>query len=274
MAKNTSKDKYALYEESVQTPPEHAVMFRTIYADTRNGKDERTPKVLREDFCGTFQIACEWVRLDSKHSSIGIDLDQEPLQYGRKHHLSKLKPNEKIRVKLLNQNVMKVTRPKADIIAACNFSFYIFKERKTLIDYFKSVYKSLNDGGVFILEMAGGPGMIEKLKEQKTYNEKRTGKFTYIWDQKFYNPITHEAKYSIHFKFPNGKIMKDAFTYDWRIWTLAEVREAMSEAGFTESHIYWEKIRKGKDTGEYVKAMQGGNFYSWIAYAVGVKNSL
>lgn len=256
-------DKYAHYEESVQTPDAHAETFSLMHAEIR-GKPAR---ILREDFCGTFQICCSWVKLNPKNQAIGLDLDPEPIEYGFKNHFSKLKAEEKKRIEILQKNVVSTTLPKADVVAACNFSFNIFKERKTLIRYFKSVLKSLSKSGVFVLELAGGPGMIEKSRERKTYNTKRTGKFTYFWDQQKFDPITHDAYYAIHFKTSNGKMIKDAFVYDWRLWTIPELREALAEAGFRRSHVYWDV--EGKD--EYIRAEHGDNAYSWGAFVVGEK---
>ena len=65
--------------------------------------------------------------------------------------------------------------------------------------------------------------------------------------------------------------MHDTFTYDWRLWTIPEVREAMREAGFDQTAVYWETEHKGEGTGEYVRSEHGDNAYAWVAYIVGVK---
>ena len=44
----------------------------------------------------------------------------------------------------------------------------------------------------------------------------------------------------IHFEFTNGSRLKRAFTYEWRLWTLPEIRELLGEAGFSRSTVYWE----------------------------------
>ena len=44
----------------------------------------------------------------------------------------------------------------------------------------------------------------------------------------------------IHFKFKDGSRIKKAFSYDWRLWTLPEIREVMEEAGFSNTRVYWE----------------------------------
>lgn len=263
--KSKKSHKYSLYEEAVQTPEQHCAMFALMYADLRG----RSARVLREDFCGTFMISCEWVTQDSKNRALCLDIDREPLEYGRKHHLAKLSGEQKRRLQILKRNVVSITSPKADLIVVCNFSFWILKKRAALLEYFKKVRRSLAPRGLFILELAGGPGMIEKTVEQKTINEEAMGKFTYVWDQKSFNPITREGRYAIHFKFPDGTSMKNAFEYDWRVWTIPEVRDALTEAGFRQTHVYWEDSRKGVMPGEYARTEKASNDYSWIAYVVG-----
>ena len=122
-----------------------------------------------------------------------------------------------------------------------------------------------------VFEMSGGPGMIEKTKDRRRISKKGKTEFTCIWDQRDFEPIHNRAQYSIHFKFANGRMFKDAFTYDWLLWSIQEVREIMAEAGFSKSVVYWETEYKGEGTGEYAAMEVGDNAYSWISYVVGVK---
>ena len=112
--------------------------------------------------------------------------------------------------------MISVTRPQVDIVLAGNFSFYIFKDRALLKRYFECVRRSLKSGGLFIMEMGGGPGMISKMKEWKHVSLPRKKKFTYVWDQISFDPITHDVRYAIHFSVGKRKI-QNAFEYDWRL---------------------------------------------------------
>ena len=262
------RDLFALYQAAVQDPHDQVANSSLIYADIFG----RRATVLREDFCGTFLISVEWVRSDPLRKSICLDIDKTTLNYGRENNFPKLTAVERTRLEVMERNVVSVTTPKSDIILACNFSFFIFKYRATLIQYFLNLFQSLKKQGVVILELAGGPGFIQKAREQRTVDDPKTGKFVYIWDQKKFNPISQNGKYAIHFRFPDGSEMKDAFEYDWRIWNLPEIREAFSEAGFNRTFVYWEKEVRGKSTGQYVRMEEGANDYSWIAYVVGVKD--
>lgn len=263
-----TRDKYALYEEAVQSPENDLEMFASAYRGARR----REARLLREDFCGTFLLATEWVKRDPENRAVALDIDPEPLASGRKRHYAKLSANQKKRLQVLRKDVVSVTSPKADIIVANNFSFCIFKKRELLVDYFRCCLKSLAPGGILMLELAGGPGMIEKMKERKTiYDSRGKKKFQYIWDQKHFNPINHDARYSIHFKFLDGTRMKDVFTYDWRLWTLPEVRDAMLEAGFKSTMVYWETTHKETGDEEYLPMEEGDNPWAWLAYPMGLK---
>ncbi|MEK7382149.1 MAG: class I SAM-dependent methyltransferase, partial [Elusimicrobiota bacterium] len=55
-----------------------------------------------------------------------------------------------------------------------------------------------------------------------------------------FDPVSGEARFAIHFKPKGRKKIKDVFRYDWRIWTLPEIRDLLAEAGFRKTHVYWE----------------------------------
>ena len=263
-------NKYFLYEKSVQSPEAHIELVAQIAADLAPG---RHLKNLREDFCGTSLISCQWVRSHPAHTAVGFDLDPVPLAYGQKHHFSKLTPGERKRVRALRRDVISVSKPRHDLIVAANFSFYIFKQRELLLKYLKMARASLNGGGLLILEMAGGSGMIQTMREWKPVHVTAAGKkrrFTYVWDQLSFDPITHDVKYAIHFHV-EGRRMENAFEYDWRLWTIPEVRDLLLEAGFSDSAVYWEtEDENGDGTGEYERRESGDNAVSWIAQVVGI----
>jgi SAM-dependent methyltransferase len=260
-------NKYELYEKSVQSPEEDTELFATIFRNARG----RQPHRLREDFCGTFLFASQWVKRDPKNCALALDLDPEPLRHGRRTHFARLKADEKRRIEVLQRDVRSVTNPASDLIVANNFSFFVFRERDDLLTYFRACRRSLRKGGMLILELAGGPGMVEKNREQKTIREMGKPRFKYVWDQRSFNPINREGHYSIHFELRNGKKLKHAFTYHWRIWTIPEVRDALKDAGFHDTHVYWEKTYRGDETGEYIRAEKGDNAWSWLAYVAGLK---
>ena len=260
-------EKYPLYERAVQSPDTHIPWFVQLYRE-RLG---RYPRRLREDFCGTFALSCEWVRRNRRNSAVALDLDPEPLAYGRATHAASLTAEQRRRLRPERRNVVAVTRPGADLLIACNFSVFVFKQRTQLVSYLRAARRSLAPDGLMILEIAGGPGMIAPGRERKVYTRRKKPWFTYVWDQQSFDPLTHEAHYAIHFHFPGGKKLVNAFRYDWRLWTIPELREALIEAGFGTTEVLWETSHRGTGTGEFLPAERGDNAHSWIAYVLGRK---
>ena len=136
--------KYRLYEHSVQAPSFELDLYEAIYRE-HYGEEAL---VFREDFCGTFCAATEWVKRGHCKQAICIDIDPVPLEYGRKKHLATLTYQEKKRLKIKKQDVRSVTSPKANIIVAGNFSFYVLTKREELLCYFKTCRRSLKSEGL------------------------------------------------------------------------------------------------------------------------------
>lgn len=256
-------DKYALYKKAVQSPDVDAEFLQGVYKELR-GKD---PISFREDFCGTFALSCEWVKLGSRMIAHGVDLDPEPLEYGRHQYLVKLSPSQKERLHLMEGNVQTADMPAVDLAAAMNFSYFIFQTRDEMKKYFSNVYRSLKDKGVFVVDLFGG-SLCQDAFEEKT----NKGGFTYYWDQESFDPVTHRAIFHIHFRM-KGKPRQDrVFTYDWRMWSLPEIREIMLDVGFTKTHVYWEGTNKsGGGNGVFTRTEKGEACQSYIAYVVGEK---
>ena len=109
---------------------------------------EGAPMRLREDFCGTALFACEWVKSHRNREAIGVDLDSEVLAWGREHNLTRLGASAASRLTLLQTDVMEVRTAPVDIVAAFNFSYWIFRERALLRRYFESVRAGLARDGI------------------------------------------------------------------------------------------------------------------------------
>ncbi len=257
-------DRYRLYLDSVQAPDVDVEYFDEVYREYF----KKRPRVLREDFCGTAAVCCEWVKLSAQNFAYGIDLDPEPLAWGRENNLSKLDGSQRERVHLIEGDVRTAKSPPADVLCAQNFSYFLFKQREELRRYFKKAHHQLADRGVFVVDLFGGYESMEDNREDIT--EYRG--FDYVWDQVRFNPVTHDALFHIHFRFKDGSELEKAFEYDWRFWTIPEVREVMIEAGFDRADVYWEGTdKKGEGDGVYKRAESGECDPAWNAYVVGVK---
>jgi hypothetical protein len=93
-----------------------------------------------------------------------------------------------------------------------------------------------------------------------------------VWDQAEYFPVTGDLLCHIHFRFPDRSRLERAFTYDWRLWTLPELRELLEEAGFRRTTVYWEGTdRRGNGNGEFLPEAKGEADAGWIVYLVAEK---
>ncbi len=253
-------NKYELYLESVQSPETDVEFFQNTYRELR----KKTPHSFREDFCGTFAMCTEWVKLNPKNTAYGLDLDPEPLEFGRLHHLSKLSDTQKKRVHPVEQNVMQSRVPLTDIVVAMNFSYFIFQSRELLKKYFSTVLKGLQRDGLFMVDIFGGSDCCDENEEKTNYR-----KFAYFWHQHGFDPVTARAKFSIHFQLKGQRKIEDVFTYDWRMWSIPEIREIMLEVGFKKTHVYWEGTdKKGEGNGVFTRTEKGEECQAWVAYIV------
>ena len=253
-------DRHLLYQMAVQEPSTDIWFVQRVYKK-RNGSK---PRVLREDFCGTALMCAEWVRGKPKRTAHGVDLDQRTLNWGTQHNIEPLGPDAE-RVHLYARNVLRGIGTRADVVCAFNFSYCVFHQRQQLLDYCKAVKRGLARNGAFFMDIHGGLELGAEMAERT-----RNGHgFTYVWDQTPYDPINGLAVRYIHFEFPDGTRTKKAFTYDWRLWTLPELRDILSDAGFGQVDVYWEGAdKRGRGNGIFKRTRTAEEEQSWIAYVV------
>ncbi|MFA5688946.1 MAG: class I SAM-dependent methyltransferase [Kiritimatiellales bacterium] len=274
MKRRISKDELHYYYEAAVQGAEHDLDFAVRIFKTKN---RRIPKIIREDFCGTAALACEWVNRSPENYAYGVDIDQPTLDWGAEHNLKYLNDNSG-EIELVCGDVLTTKTPAADLLFALNFSYCIFKTRDLLRTYFKKARTALKKDGLFILDLYGGTESIEAKPEPREI-EKHTATdgtkipaFTYIWDQAEYNVINHHVINYIHFKIPGAGKIKKAFAYDWRLWTLPEIQELLLDAGFKSAEVYLHGWTKDGESDEiYRKRTRYENSLGWVAYIIGVK---
>lgn len=273
-------DRHCCYEASVQCVEAEIDFVTETFKSIRN----RPLRLLREDFCGTANTSCEFVARHKDNRAIGVDLDEPTLQWGCEHKIAALKPSARDRVELRNENVLTVQTPPVDAILAMNFSYFIFQQRDLLRSYFETCRAALKDDGVLFLDCYGGHESYSETTDKRQIAgdgepatiapgvESKNG-FVYVWDQHKYNPITGEMICRIHFQFPDKSKIKNAFIYTWRMWTLPELREILSEAGFRQVDVYWEGTDEdtGEGNGVYTPTLAGEADPAWVAYIVAQK---
>ena len=256
-------DKFYYYENSVQNAGNEVDFMQAEFVKLRKKK----AKVLREDFCGTALISYHWVKQHKLNKAYAVDLDFSPIKYGQINHGAKLKESSH-RLNYLNDNVLTVKTEAPDILCAFNFSYFIFKERSILLNYFKKVKNDLAGNGVFFLDLFGGPeSQVENVDVLKF------PMFQYFWECKSFNPINQHCEFAIHFKLKNQKKRKDVFTYDWRLWTFPELADLLMEAGFAQVINYWEgdDLKKKTGNGIFTPTKKAENCPAWVGYIVALK---
>lgn len=258
-------DPLDLYQRAVQQPDEDIRLFDRFFRRVYG----RTPKTLREDFCGTAAVATAWVRSRRDRTARAVDLDARVLAWGAIHNQLPLDASVRGRLQLIQGDVRNIAGPRVDIVVAQNFSFCTFKAREDLLRYFRAARRALHREGIIVLDVLGG---YETQREDRREVRRERGGFTYVWEQNRFDPITQRALFSIHFRFADGSEMKNAFTYDWRLWTIPEIRELLSEAGFRRSAVYWEHDRSGRGSGgSWRRCESAPSEAVWIAMIVGIR---
>lgn len=257
-------DRHDLYERSVQNSESEIDFVEDVWQDLRG----RKASLLREDFCGTAQTSAEWLRRRESNRAIGVDLDAEVVAWGMRRNTERLSEEQMSRLDVRLENVLTVDTGPVETVLAMNFSYYLFKERASLREYFEAVHAALTDDGLFFLDSYGGSDSFTEMEEERDLDG-----FTYVWDQHAYNPVNGHVLNKIHFHFPDDTKMKDAFVYDWRLWTLPEIQELLLEAGFARATVYWEGTDEESEEGdgEFTPTTEGEACAGWIAYIVAEK---
>ncbi len=257
-------DLHALYQESVQNA-EFELDFMEATFKEWTGREARS---MREDFCGTALSSVEWVKRHEKNTAIGIDYEQSVLDWGRDNNIAKMNADQLSRIELVNANVLDVETGKYDAIQAFNFSYWIFKQRAVMLQYFKSLRESLVDDGVLFLDFFGGSECYQTQKEKRKLDG-----FKYVWEQADFNALTNVMQCYIHFHFPDKSKIKRAFDYQWRVWGPSEIREILEDAGFSKHGLYRQKFDPKTDEplDEYIMTDEGEDYACWLGYIIAQK---
>jgi SAM-dependent methyltransferase len=256
-------DRHDLYQRSVQLPDHETRLFERIF-EAHTG---RRPLHLREDFCGTALLCAHWAKSHPERTATGLDTSRPTLEWGRAHNLSAIGAAA-TRVTLLEQDVVVPTRRKFEVIAAFNYSYQVFHERELLLRYFRAAHRSLTDDGLFVLDALGGFEVTQARVERR----RMTG-WTYIWEQEPYDAVNARFLCHISFEFRDGTALRRCFTYDWRHYSLSELRDALVEAGFASVDAYWEGTdASGRGgSGVFRRVTRAENEPVWNAYLVARK---
>ncbi len=267
-AKPIERDRHELYELSVQDPPSEVKFVGQTFKKLRG----RPALSMREDFAGTSVFSLEWVRSHKERTAIAVDLDRPTLDWGLEKRIRPAGEDIERRITLRCANVLDVQPPKVDVAVGFNFSYWCFDTRPAILEYFRAARAGLVDDGMLVLDAYGGTEVpqpeITRRKVQDETGRVNGGKvFTYVWEQIDYNPIDARMNCAIHFEFGDGTRMNRAFSYSWRVWTLAEIHELLLEAGFARVQVWAEREdEEGEGTGRFYPARTLNNDGVWWVY--------
>lgn len=239
----TRLDKFDLYTLCVQDPPRMVEFLEAVHA--------RSPKVLRDDFAGPGAIARAWARRSTAHRGIAVDVDAAPLA----------KAKGAARVRRVVADVRQV-REKADVVCALNFGVCELHERRDLLRYLMQVRRTLHSGGVLVCDLYGGSDSFARSTTRRTIRVDARTTVKYAWVQDGGDAATGRVRNRIHFDVQRGKRVerfRDAFVYDWRLWSIPELCEAMTDAGFKSVEIH-DRLGGARDAegNLHVRAVQSG----------------
>lgn len=234
-------DKHTLYELCAQNPARDAALLLAIYADGSSSKRESL--ILGEDFCATAALSRAWCGLSRGFHAVAVDHDPAVLALARPHP----------RVRLVRSDVMSA-KARVDLIAVQNFSIGEIHRRVDLVAYLAHARSRLKRSGSFVCDIYGGSdafatGRIRQRVSPPPGTLPKGATLTYIWEQRTADPLTGRVVNAMHFRIsppparagtkrPRPIAFDDSFVYDWRLWSPAELREAMLEAGFAGVEAY------------------------------------
>ncbi len=253
-------DRFACYELCVQSPRHVSAFLRGVHGNK--------PVVLREDFCGTAALSQRWLedaaRLGEAASAIAIDLDPEAINRARTSASHSSSPREGAAgwvgsssrssfspsLQLLCADSTKPSNPDpgCDVIFVGNFSIGYLHTRRELVEYLKLSRSRLErgnagfGGGVFVCDTYGGASAFQLGSLTRKHPSRAREIIHYHWQHEDADPLTAMVTNSISFRVEvDGEIVQEmprAFVYRWRLWSIAELRDAMTEAGFVFTEVY------------------------------------
>lgn len=237
-------DPFECYELCVQSPGTLVTFLRAAHGQHAT--------VLREDFCGTGALCRRWVREGLKAGAVwralGVDLDPAPIARARERaraegvdELAEFRQADALAADI-------ETTDGCDVVFVGNFSIGYIHRRADLVRYLRASRRRLAlgnvglGGGIFVCDTYAGASAYKPGALRRTQPARGHEIIHYLWVHESADPITALVENSISFRVESdGEIVREyprAFTYRWRLWGIAELREAMLEAGFVRVDVY------------------------------------
>lgn len=235
-------DRFDCYELCVQSARHIVSFLRAVHGGE--------PIALREDFSGAGAVSRRWCAEGLKDTgdarALCVDLDADAVTRARA-----LADAEGLAARLrVVQDDALTTRADdpADVVFVGNFSIGYIYSRAALVAYLRASRERLSrgqrgfGGGVFACDTYGGAGAFRLGGIERKHPSRGRELIRYTWLHEEADPITSMVTNSISFRVEvDGEVVQEwprAFVYRWRLWSIAELREAMLEAGFAAAEVY------------------------------------
>lgn len=220
-------DRWEFYERAVQSPRDSLAML----IDAHGGD----PRVLAEDFAGSAALSRAWAASAPERRSIAVDLDAQALT----------RASGVQRVETLVADVRdarSVARARGDVVHAGNFSLGYLHSRLELVAYLRAVRGRLSDRGLFACDTYGGPSAFQLGAWTRSIALPDGARLTSVWERREADAMTSRVVNVLGYRVErDGEIVErelEAFVYDWRLWSVPELADALEEAGFERSRVH------------------------------------
>jgi hypothetical protein len=174
---------------------------------------------------------------------------------------------------------------RADIISVLNYSIFYLWGLEELRSYLRQALSALAPDGIMVFNLFGGsarlrPGTTRRWVKPhpRLPSEPPVPEFEYIWEMRNYDPVSQRLDCRIHFNVPDPAALgrthevRDAFQYDWRLWSVQELMEACNQAGFSNTQVWRHTYDPSQgEAGVFVGCVAPESVRSldnWTAYVV------
>lgn len=254
---------WQLYELCVARPEVFVRFLEAIGPRARSG----VPHLLREDFSGSGGLARAWA---ARHgNAVAVDIDPAVLR------LADGTGVRTVRADAAN------CRVRADLIVATNFAIGYWHSRAALLTYLRRVCASLPPGGVFVCDLYGGADAFRTGQLVTLQRGPSDELIEYTFEQRSADALSARVQDVLHFRVSppgarsagarGGYHYRNAFVYDWRLWSLPELRDALVEVGFGVVEVYAEVGDAVDEQGAlYPRPITTGDELdeNWVVYVV------
>jgi SAM-dependent methyltransferase len=281
---STLMDTLELYRWAVQDPETHAVVLRTMYGRLRPG---RRPVILREDFAGTAAESVAWIALGPGRDAIAVDWHRPTLQWAQRR-AARLLGARSSALQFIQADARVVGPPEvapADVLSVLNFSILYLRHPEELRSYLRHALEGLAPDGILVLNLFGGPAALQPgitrhwvTPRPRLPSEPPFPEFEYLWEVRQYDPASEQLDCRIHFTVPNPatprrkRQVRDAFRYDWRVWSVHELVAACAQAGFSDVQLWRHTYDPAKGAaGVFLGCVEPESLlplHTWTAYIV------